>query len=151
MPAPTSINGGEGGDLLIGADGNDTLDGGTAGRDPDFDWVSYSGATGAVTVNLGAGTATGDASVGSDVLLNIDGAFGSNYGDALTGWERQPVVQRPKYEWFQGNGGNDTIDGGRGTAGGDGRRQFRVEHRPLQQRHGRSERQSGERERERRR
>jgi hypothetical protein len=49
-----SLVGGAGDDTLAGGAGDDTLDGGAGG-----DWASYAG-TGAVTVDLGAGSSSGD-------------------------------------------------------------------------------------------
>ncbi|MBI5107806.1 MAG: hypothetical protein HZA62_03590, partial [Rhodocyclales bacterium] len=119
------IYGGDGSDLLVGLNGNDTLDGGTAGPSAYFDWVSYSsaaqnGTTGVtgVTVNLGLTTASGKPSPGTgsidtDTLLNIDGVIASAFNDSLTGGSNSQWFNGDKYEWFQGNAGNDTIDGGR--------------------------------------
>ena len=126
------IDGGAGSDLLIGNTGNDTLDGGTVGNDSSSDWVSYktaleittgivNGVTG-VLVNLGAngvsgGTASGKAgSVDEDVLLNIDGVSGSIFHDKLIGGSASTDFKGFKQEFFYGDLGNDTIDGGRGTA-----------------------------------
>src|SRR4029079_16045843 len=95
-------------DYLTGGAGNDLLDGGSA-----FDRAIYSDATGSVTIDLAAGTATGDAGVGTDTLVNIEAAVGSDYGDVFdargfTGDAHVPgsaVV----YNEFEGRGGNDTI------------------------------------------
>ena len=84
-----------------GREGNDTIDG--AGG---YDRVRYDNATAAVNVNLATGIATGDASVGTDTLINIEAVRGSNYADTLTGSNNADA--------FQGMGGNDTIDGGNG-------------------------------------
>jgi Ca2+-binding RTX toxin-like protein len=91
------------GEQFEGRGGNDTIDG-SGGNDV----ARYENATGAVTVDLGAGTATGDASTGSDTLYNIEGVRGSNHNDTLTGGGSG-------FEFFQGMGGNDSIDGGAGA------------------------------------
>ena len=90
-----TIRGGAGNDILLGGDGNDTLDGGdgrdylTGGAGDDhldgglsYDRAVYSDATGPVTINLAAGTASG-AGVGTDTLVNIEGAVGSNFVDTF--------------------------------------------------------------------
>ena len=68
-------------DTLVGGAGNDTLNGGDGS-----DTASYSGATGAVTVNLNT---TGPQAVGggqgSDTLTSIENIIGSKYSDTLTG------------------------------------------------------------------
>ena len=99
------LNGGDDNDRLIGGLGNDVLDGGSQ-TTGNGDTADYSGATGAVTVNLGAGTATG--ADGNDTLTSIEQVYGSAFDDQLTGGGAA------EYEYFRGNGGNDTIDGGSG-------------------------------------
>ncbi|MEA2477371.1 MAG: hypothetical protein QOC87_1570, partial [Actinomycetota bacterium] len=103
------MNGGSGLDILEGSGGNDTIDGGTAapGEVPsDIAWYhgsfADSGPTSAVTVDLGAGTATGGA--GNDTLTRISGIVGSQYNDSLTGG--------PGSNFILGMEGDDTIDGG---------------------------------------
>jgi Ca2+-binding RTX toxin-like protein len=110
--------GGAGADTLTGGAGNDTLDGGTVTDYvgySDMNVADYRGATAAVTVNLsgitgngskGSGTATGDASVGTDTLINLSQVYGSDYGDSITG----SAALTPEY--FLGGAGNDTINGG---------------------------------------
>ena len=112
------IDGGDGGDQLYGNDGNDSLTGG-AGSDnfygelgndtldggADSDSVQYFDATGAVTVNLALGTATG-AGIGTDTLISIENVYGSQYADTLTG--------DASYNNLSGGLGNDTLTGGVG-------------------------------------
>ncbi|MBI5900161.1 MAG: hypothetical protein HZB40_13135 [Rhodocyclales bacterium] len=113
-----NLNGGQGSDLLVGGGNNDTLDGGSTGANSFFDWVSYSGANGSVNVNLGShqmvqGTAT---NAGTDTLQNIDGVIGSSSDDTLVGGDStNQRFNGEKFEWLEGRGGNDSIDGGRGT------------------------------------
>jgi Ca2+-binding RTX toxin-like protein len=88
-----------GNDWLVGEGGADTLDGG-AGND----WIGYLNAGGPVTVNLGAGTVSG--ADGSDSLLGIEGVYGSAFNDSLVGGSALVADE------FDGQAGNDTIDGG---------------------------------------
>jgi Ca2+-binding RTX toxin-like protein len=89
---------------LMGGRGDDLIDGGgTSG-------VSYAGYQFAVSgveafIENGSGTAS-DGQGGTDTLVNINGLWGSNFADMLTGGEGD--------QWFRGRGGNDTIDGGGG-------------------------------------
>ena len=71
-------------------------------------------ATGGVTINLAAGTASGPG-VGSDTLIGIEGAVGSDFADTfnaagftgLTGQPTSAVGQNT----FEGRGGDDIIIG----------------------------------------
>ena len=83
-----------------GMAGNDTIvgNGSTA--------LSYLNATGPVTVDIAAGTATGDASVGTDAFTGVQVVRGSAFADTLLGSNNLTGV-----EVFQGGGGNDFIDG----------------------------------------
>ena len=94
-----SISGGAGDDSLTGGAGNDTLDGGSG-----IDWIYYSSASGAVTVNLALSTASGD---GSDTLIGIENIYGGKGADSLTGDTGNNVLY--------GSKGNDTLVGGAGT------------------------------------
>jgi hypothetical protein len=90
--------------------GDDTIDGGAI--DPvtqqNSNRANYSTATGAVTVNLAAGTATG---AGNDTLININHVRGSNFAVRRT----DRLQQQPDTKQFEGRGGNDTIDGAGGV------------------------------------
>ena len=86
-----------------GLGGNDNITGN------GFTRVSYQDATSAVTVDFLAGTAIGDASVGTDSLSNVNRVRGSNFGDTLLG------SNGAGFEQFQGGSGNDVIDGRGGT------------------------------------
>jgi Ca2+-binding RTX toxin-like protein len=98
-----SMDGGAGDDTFTGAAGNDTMVGGDA---LTFDYVIYSGASSAVTVNLSTNSGSG-ASEGSDSLVGVEGVIASAYADTLTGDANS--------NYFRGNAGNDTIDGGGGA------------------------------------
>ena len=84
-----------------GLGGNDTITGNGNTR------VIYGNAAAGVTVNIALGTATGDASVGTDTFTGVNSVGGSAFGDTLTGDGASNT--------FQGNGGNDQIDGGAGA------------------------------------
>ncbi|WP_315828496.1 beta strand repeat-containing protein [Bradyrhizobium sp. SZCCHNG3015] len=108
-PEADTLNGLGGNDRLQGLGGNDWLDGGDG-----FDRAVYTDATGPVTVNLAAGTASG-AGVGSDTLISIEAAVGSDFADTFdatgfTGWSTQPGVALGQSA-FEGRGGDDVITG----------------------------------------
>ena len=90
------FQGGAGNDLLIGSS-NDVIE----------DLVDYSDASGGVTVDLVAGTASG-AGVGTDTLIDIDAVRGSDFADTITGGAND------EFEQFIGAAGSDVIDGGSG-------------------------------------
>src|SRR6185369_1883538 len=95
-----------------GLAGNDIIDGRGG-----IDLVRYDGALASVTVDLAAGTASGDASVGSDTLINIEGVRGSKFDDTLTGGNASngtDATDSSTLEIFLGGAGNDSIDGGQG-------------------------------------
>ena len=114
----TSPNGGGVGDVVPGGfglqgsfnefEGNggvDTITGNGNTR------ISYQSATGGVSVNLQAGTATGDASVGTDTFVNgVNAVRGSSFNDYVYRHARQSATT----ENFEGWGGNDFIDGNGG-------------------------------------
>ncbi|MBI5900162.1 MAG: hypothetical protein HZB40_13145 [Rhodocyclales bacterium] len=105
------IYGGKGSDLIGAGGGGDTVDGGAVGANASFDWLSYGQAGGAISVNLGTHAASGISS-----LQNIDGVLGGSFDDTLIGGDStNQWFNGEKFEWFEGRGGNDSIDGGRGT------------------------------------
>jgi hypothetical protein len=106
----TGVVGSAFGDTLIGnassnvfegRGGNDSITGGGGA-----DFVAYRDSQAAVNVNLAAGSAQ-DGWGGTDTLLNINGVYGSVFGDTLTGSSGNDTLV--------GGGGNDTIDGGSGN------------------------------------
>ena len=129
------LTGSGGADELLGGAGNDTLRGlggadrlrpgpgndtvrGEAGRDT----LDVTAATRCVTIDLAAGTSTGE---GADALSGIENALGSRFGDrlsgnaaanTLTGRDGADVlVGRDGPDELRGNGGNDTLNGGPGV------------------------------------
>ncbi len=104
IPDNTASNGYGGTDsiynfqIIIGSHFDDTITGdGTT-------TVSYANAIGPVTVDLSAGTATGD---GSDTLSGITGVIGSTHADTITCDSNNDTID--------GNGGNDAIYCGSGA------------------------------------
>ena len=107
-----SLTGGGGNDFLVGGQGNDTLAGNALG---DFAEVSYEDAKVGAIINLTnvihAGVAAHtaqDGLGGTDVLINIQGALGSDFGDQFFGADDVD-------DFFEPMGGNDTAAGGGGT------------------------------------
>ena len=80
--------------------GNDTI---TGNGNTQLD---YNGATAGVTVDLQAGTAIGDASVGSDTFTGVNAIQGTNFADTISGDSGVNTLY--------GNGGDDLLDGGGG-------------------------------------
>lgn len=94
-----------------GNGGNDYLNG-RAGTDG----ANYANATAAINVNLAAGTVTGDASVGSDTLREIEQIIGTSFADTFvaTGYGGSSVNKNSFGENFnlaQMLAGADTIVG----------------------------------------
>jgi Ca2+-binding RTX toxin-like protein len=85
-------------DVLAGDDGADRIDGGEG-----FDLATYGRIPVAVSVDLAAGTASGQ---GDDVLTSIEGAIGSVLDDILVGDALDNA--------FAGGLGDDAIDGAAG-------------------------------------
>jgi Ca2+-binding RTX toxin-like protein len=101
---------GPNGNSFQGLKGNDTLTGGAGFDVADYRFdASYSGGGGAVTVNLGTGTAT-DGFGNTDALTSIEGVYGTSGGDNLTGGNA--VVPGGTLYQLYGRGGNDTLNGG---------------------------------------
>ena len=115
-----TINGGGGNDVIFGGAGNDNLDGGG-----NTDTVSYSTATGAVTVNLSFTGAQNTVSDGVDTLSNFENLTGSAHNDTLTGDSDANLIRggggediikgAAGHDNIFGDSGNDTILGGAGN------------------------------------
>jgi Ca2+-binding RTX toxin-like protein len=92
--------------VIEGLEGNDTIDGGLGG----LDMISYASVSGnrGVTVNLAVALQNNSAAgVGTDTILNIEGAIGTKNVDTLTGNAFDNI--------FEGLAGNDVISGGAGN------------------------------------
>ncbi|MGF6228077.1 Ca2+-binding RTX toxin-like protein [Inquilinus ginsengisoli] len=105
-----SLQGGGGGDVLRGGAGADTLNGG-AGSDTASYYTSAAG----VTVDLAAGTGTGEAS--GDTFIDIENLTGSGKGnDMLSGTAGANILAGwGGNDLLRGGTGADTLDGGVGT------------------------------------
>lgn len=102
-----------GDDDLQGLAGNDTLEGGSG-----FDRAVYTDATGSLTIDLAAGTASG-LGVGTDTLHSIEMIQGSDSADTFTavgfGGGSTNAGSGGTFNEFEGMGGDDTITGNGGT------------------------------------
>ena len=101
-----------------GVAGNDTITGaGDISGTWQATWVDYSNIGTAVTVDLGAGTASGT-SIGSDSLTNVNYAQGGAGSDLLKGGSHGRGASGTFFEILRGNAGNDTLDGANAGTGG---------------------------------
>ena len=106
----SGLNGREGNDTLAGGAGSDWQLQGGAGADlvdggAGFDFAVYGESDAGVTVNLATGTAEGGHAEG-DTLTGIEGVYGSNHADHLTG--------DAGHNNLLGRDGDDTLEGGAG-------------------------------------
>jgi Ca2+-binding RTX toxin-like protein len=117
-----TLNGGAGDDILVGGKGADVLNGGAG-----IDLASYVDATAGVDVDLSTGLGAGNLAKG-DKLTDIEGVFGSNFDDKLTGDDQANIlVGSSGDDVLTGGLGNDMLDGGTGAdklLGGDGNDQL---------------------------
>jgi Ca2+-binding RTX toxin-like protein len=90
-----------------GGAGDDTITGGVNVAGQITTRISYLNATAGVTVDIAAGTADGNASVGHDIFTNINQVFGSAYNDTMYGSDNPYGT----YETFEGRAGDDYVDG----------------------------------------
>jgi Ca2+-binding RTX toxin-like protein len=103
-----NITGSNSDDTLQGNAFNNVLNGGLGN-----DYVSYSSATGSVTIDLG-GFATGAA--GFDTLISIENAIGSDFADTIIGNTFNNVIASGGgNDFIVASLGSDVIDGGLGT------------------------------------
>ncbi|MFO1068092.1 MAG: calcium-binding protein [Geminicoccaceae bacterium] len=117
-----TIAGRDGNDWIKGGAGQDSLDGGTG-----KDIVSYSYSAAAVTVDLGAGTASGGDAQG-DHIARFESVTGSDHDDQLKGsGGANQLNGGAGDDSIAGRGGSDVIVGGSGADvmdGGDGADSF---------------------------
>ena len=90
-----------------GRGGNDIIIGAVNVSGQILTRISYASAAAAVNVDIAAGTASGDASIGNDTFTNVHAVIGSEYGDTLSGSDNGPGT----FEQFDGRTGNDLING----------------------------------------
>jgi Ca2+-binding RTX toxin-like protein len=105
-----------------GRGGNDVINAGGG-----FDRAIYNGdgeTTAGITVNLAAGTVTGDASIGTDTLRSVEAIRGTDFADTFnaTGFTSDTATtpstnagSGSNINEFEGMGGNDTITGNGNT------------------------------------
>ncbi|MEL7037615.1 MAG: calcium-binding protein [Cyanobacteria bacterium J06592_8] len=133
-----SLWGGYDHDILNGGSGGDYLDGGSGIDIAWYDHSRYSLSDDVdsnpkgVLINLATGRATSSFS-GTDTLINIEGAWGSDYMDTIIGsssdntlsggWHNDSIDGESGHDEIYGNQGNDTINGGDGNdkLNGDGK------------------------------
>ena len=122
-----SFFGGSGDDTLIGNDGDDRLDGGAGSDSLDggdgLDIASYQHSLAGVMVDLINQLATGGDADG-DSLINIEGAFGSQFSDTFVGDDFDNhfiggggddiIFGASGADRIEGGSGADTLDGGSG-------------------------------------
>jgi Ca2+-binding RTX toxin-like protein len=105
-----TLNGGDGNDVLFGGADNDNLNG-----HGGIDRAIYADATAAISVDMAAGTVTGDASVGTDTLSSVESIAGTGFADSYvaTGWAGASVIGSipPTFNEFEGFAGNDSVVG----------------------------------------
>lgn len=114
------------GDTLDGGGGDDHLDG---GWDPNTDYhrdtvdrISYQSAPSAVTVNLAAGTASGQEGVGRDRIVKepILGVAGSAFDDTIRGTDTRNLIDTGQgADRVFAAGGADEVDLGPYASNGD--------------------------------
>ena len=117
-PYDDTITGNQFNNTLFGHDGNDRLSGGPGDNSLDGgrgrDWAYYRDATAAVTVDLTAGTASGDDR--NDLLTSIERVSGSRFDDKLVGNSLNNYLRgHDGDDQIIGRGGNDTLEGGDGN------------------------------------
>ena len=104
-------------EVFDGGAGNDTFDGRGG-----FDLAVYNndvGTASGISVNMAAGTVTGDASIGTDTLISIESIRGTNFDDTYvaTGFNgaSADIPGGTTFNEFEGMDGNDIITGNGNT------------------------------------
>ena len=102
-----------GNDVVAGGGGDDTLDGG-----PGTDYLDFFASPGPVTVDLEAGTSSGE---GTDTVTSFEIVFGSAYDDVLDGSSGDNfLLGEAGNDVIRGLAGSDFLDGGAGIDDLDG-------------------------------
>ncbi|WP_225009931.1 calcium-binding protein [Novosphingobium percolationis] len=111
-----TIDGGAGSDVLVGGAGDDVIVGGAG-----VDTTDYGDATGAIVIDLSAGTAKGE---GADTLSGVENVIVGGGNDVVTGSaDANTLAGGAGNDALTGGGGNDVLIGGLGNDtlyGGDG-------------------------------
>jgi hypothetical protein len=113
-----TLLGGSGNEQFLGLAGDDYIDGRGG-----FDFAQYSNltnVTGGVSINMAAGTVTGDASTGTDTLRSIEAVQGTIFNDiydatGFGGPGALNVGNNGTFNQFDGMAGDDTITGNGST------------------------------------
>ena len=104
-------------EVFTGFAGNDTIDG--RGGFDRADYNLDSNTTSGITINLAAGTVTGDTTIGTDTLVAVEAVRGTNFADSYdaTGFNGSSANAGSlgTFNEFTGNGGNDAIIGNGNT------------------------------------
>ena len=120
--------GGTGDDVIQPGSGDDTIDGGSDVGGGDFDLVqyafggpttggiTYTGGTAANAIAVGDSVVTGDASIGTDTITNVEGVEGTEFADTFFGGDAdENLGGRDGDDIFDGGAGNDFMTGGAGN------------------------------------
>jgi VCBS repeat-containing protein len=117
----------DGDDVVHGGDGNDLIIGGSGLGDDQYyggagiDTIKYTSATAGIIVDLINGTAgsyneSADASIGSDVLFEVENIIAGSFNDVLIGDDFDNHISGGGgSDILNGGGGNDSIEGGAGN------------------------------------
>lgn len=110
--------GGSGNDTLVGEDGDDVLTGGIGADLLDggagTDWVSYSGATSGITLDL-ANSLNNAGGAAGDTVIQVENVSASSLSDEVVGdGETNRLNGGAGNDTITGAGGDDLIDGGAG-------------------------------------
>ena len=108
---PNDIIGTPNDDILVSTAADDSIFG-LAGRD----WGVFTAATGGLSVDMAAGTASG-VGIGNDTFDSVELIRGGNFADTYvaTGYAGNANLPSPLLNTFEGMGGNDVITGNGST------------------------------------
>jgi Ca2+-binding RTX toxin-like protein len=111
------LQGGDGPDNLNGGDSNDTMDGGGggdvyAGGPGSSDNADYSARTNPINVSFNGAADDGEAGEGDNLTSDVERVDGGSGNDTIVGGRNLGLFNFSALNHFNGNGGNDTLDGG---------------------------------------